>query len=334
MTFNILWAPLRWDSLKHIETESVGDNCTAVLGQSLESITDEQWSNADALVALKDVPEPYRSKARNCKIFVTPKVGYDNIDIQAWGKRGIPVCNVPDYGTMEVADHAMALILSVTRSVVFHNNELRADVVGNHRPALNPYGRRLSTCTLGIVGLGRIGMATALRAKAFNMEVVFYDPYVENGRDKALGVTRVESLHAIMQQSDVISLHCPLNNETQGMINAASLAQCQPHAVLVNTARGPIIDLNALHDVLKNDGLLAAALDVLPQEPADPAHPLIKAWIANEPWIKHRLILTPHSAFYTPESFADMRGGGGRIAALYLESGRLENCVNTEYLTG
>ena len=102
--------------------------------------------------------------------------------------------------------------------------------------------------------------------------------------------------------------------------------------VLINTARGPIVDLNALHDALKNNYIEAAGLDVLPTEPADPDHPLIKAWANEEEWIDHRLLITPHSAFFTPESLYDMRYKGGEVAVAYLSEGRLQNCVNSQLL--
>jgi len=121
-------------------------------------------------------------------------VGYDDVDIERFGKLGIPVCNVPDYGTREVADHAIALMMTLAKSVAYHDQELRADLKGNWRPAHNPFGRRLSVCTYGVVGMGRIGTAAARRAKAFDMDVVFYDPYQPSGYQFAIGVRRADSL--------------------------------------------------------------------------------------------------------------------------------------------
>ncbi len=334
MQHKILWAPLRWTENRHIEAESVGDKCEAIITDSLEEVTDEQWATCDALLSLQDVPEPYRSNAVNCKIFVTPKVGYDNIDLQAWAKRGIPVCNVPDYGTREVADHAMALYLSFIRGITYHTRELKKAPADNWKPISYKRSKRLSDSTFGIVGIGRIGMATALRAKAFEMDVCFYDPYVENGRDKALGIRRVDSLQALFAQCDVVSLHLPLNKSTEKIINAEILSHSKPSLVLLNTARGPVIDLDGLYEAMKNNVIQAAALDVLPEEaPVNKDHPLLKAWSNNEEWIDHRLLLTPHSAFYSEESIRDMRFMGGACAARYLTEGVLQNCVNQEYLS-
>ncbi|OED36935.1 hypothetical protein AB833_25260 [Chromatiales bacterium (ex Bugula neritina AB1)] len=335
MTYKILWAPLRWTDDHHIEHESAGDQCEAVLAASLEEITQDQWLSCDAIVSLTDVPERYRSQAKNCKIFVTPKVGYDNIDIKAWAAAGIPVCNVPDYGTMEVADHAIAMYLSLVRGITYHSRELQKAPDDNWLPIRYKPTRRLSTSTFGIVGLGRIGMATALRAKAFGMDVCFFDPHVENGRDKALGVRRVDDLQYLFSQCDAVSIHVPLSRETDKLINAEVLASSKPNLMLINTARGPVIDLDALYHALKTDQLQAAALDVLPEEkPVDKSHPLLRAWSAQESWIDHRLLLTPHSAFYSTESMYDMRFLGGQGAAQFLTKGVLRNCVNSEYLTG
>ena len=332
MTYRILWPVMRWSGNREIEISSVGDGGRAEFCESFQAVTDEQWANCDALVCAPDIPAEHRAKLRKCRIFVTPKVGFDNIDLAAWGAMGIPVCNVPDYGTLEVADHAMALMLSLMKGITFHSRELKADPHGRWRPALNPFGRRLSACTFGVVGLGRIGTAAVLRARAFGMDCVAYDPYIDNGQELALGIRRVHSLTGLFGQCDVVSIHAPLSEETEKLIDARVLAASKPGLILINTARGPIVDLDALHDALKTTQVQAAGLDVLPEEPADPAHPLIRDWAAGEQWIDHRLLITPHSAFFTPESVYDMRFKGGEVAVTYLAEGRLQNCVNAAFL--
>lgn len=143
----------------------------------------------------------------------------------------------------------------------------------------------------------------------------------------------MHSLAEIFAESDVLSLHVPLSEETERLIDAKVLAASKPGLILINTARGPIIDLDALHDALKAEQIQAVGLDVLPEEPADPEHPLIKAWAADEGWIGDRLLMTPHSAFFTPESVYDMRFMGGDVAVTYLSGGRLQNCVNEDLVT-
>jgi lactate dehydrogenase-like 2-hydroxyacid dehydrogenase len=332
VTYRVLWPAMRWPDGGAIERASLGALGQAEFCTGFDTVSDEQWANCDAVVSYVDVPEPYRSRMRKCRVFVTPSVGFDRIDLAYWGARGVPVCNVPDYGTMEVADHAIALMLSLMKGITFHTRELKADPRGNWRPALNPFGKRLSACVSGIVGLGRIGTATALRAKAFGMDVVFFDPYLENGRDLALGIRRVHSLAELFAQSDVVSLHLPLSAETRNLIDATVLAHSKAGLILINTARGPLVDLDALHQAMRDDRVQAAGLDVLPDEPANPDHPLIRAWAANEPWIDHRLVVTPHSAFFTPESVFDMRHKGGEVALAYLHEHRLQNCVNGHFV--
>jgi len=332
MAFNILWPAMRWPDNREIEISSVGEN-SAQFAERYVDVSEEQWATCDAIVSVMDIPEEYRSQMKKCRIFVTRKVGFDNIDVKAWAEIGIPVCNVPDYGTQEVADHAMALALSLMKGITFHTRELKKDPSGLWRPALNPYGKRLSVCVFGIVGLGRIGTAVALRAKAFGMDVVMYDPYRENGAELGLGIRRAQSLEELFGQSDVVSLHLPLSDKTEKLINAEVLASSKDGLILVNTARGPIIDLDGLHEAMRENHIAAAGLDVLPEEPANPDHPLIKAWAADEEWIDHRLLLTPHSAFFTPESLYDMRYKGGEVAVNYLSENRLNNCVNNEWLT-
>jgi lactate dehydrogenase-like 2-hydroxyacid dehydrogenase len=322
---------MRWPGDRDIEQSSVGKH-NAIFHERYDDVEESVWSTCDAVVSVGDIPEPYREQMSRCRIFVTPKVGFDNIDREAWGRLGVPVCNVPDYGTQEVADHALALMMGLMKGIVFHTRELKRDPRGLWRPALNPFGKRLSVCTFGVVGVGRIGTAAVLRAKAFGMDVVMYDPYRENGAELSLGIRRVHTLEEVFAQSDVVSLHLPLTAETEKLINADVLASSKPGLILINTARGPIIDLDALHDALRDNTIQAAGLDVLPEEPANPDHPLIRAWAADEEWIDHRLLLTPHSAFFTPESVYDMRYKGGEVAVTYLEGGRLNNCVNGEWL--
>lgn len=330
MTQTILWPRAHPDD-HQIELSAVGEGFNTVFCSGFDAVTDAQWASADAVVG-PAVPPQHIPKLTRCRIYVKPAVGFDDVDLAQFSAMGIPVCNTPDYGTREVADHAMALMLTLTKSIAFHDESLRADLKANWRPALNPFGRRMADCTLGVVGVGRIGTAAVLRAKAFDMDVVFYDPHQPSGYELALGVRRADSLEELMAQSDIVTVHAPLNEGTRKLIGRQALAAARRGMILVNTARGPIVDIDALHDALKDGTVLAAGLDVLPQEPPSAESPLIGAWLRNEPWIRHRLVVTPHSAFYTPESWRDIRGFSSRTAARYLRSGRLENCVNAAQL--
>lgn len=259
-------------------------------------------------------------------------VGFDNLDLKAWGARGVPVFNVPDYGTSEVADHAIALMLSLTRGTATYNEAIRTHGAAAWRHASAPVVKRLRGSVFGVVGLGRIGLAAALRARGFGMEIAFYDPYLPSGMEIAVGARRCRTLEELMAMSDVVSVHAPSSESTRGLVNAAAMAAAKPGQVLINTARGVVVDVDALYDAMKAGRIAAAGLDVLPKEPADPNHKLIAAWRAREPWIEGRLVISPHAAFYSPPSVVDLRTFGVRTLVNCLETGSLANCINLEYL--
>lgn len=258
-------------------------------------------------------------------------VGYDRLDRAAAAARGVLVCNVPDYGTMEVADHAIALTLALRRGVLLHHDAQRRQPPAAWRAIETPLIRRLNVQTLGIVGLGRIGTAVALRAKAFGFHVVFFDPHLPNGADLAIGVERVRSLDALLARSDVLTIHTPLTPDTRGLIGARELALLPANAVLVNTARGPIVDPDAVLEALRGGHLAGAGLDVLPVEPPeDPVPPLLQAFRDREPWLEGRLIVTPHSAFHTAEAWADIRRKSAETMAAALLSNTPQNVIPPE----
>src|SRR6201995_2242144 len=166
----ILWPNIAAD-YQQVARDAVGPGFQTDFCTNAADVTDEQWANADALVG--SCPPQYIDKLRKCRIFVKFGVGYDDVDIERFGKLGIPVCNTPDYGTREVADHAIALMMTLSKSIAYHDQELRDDLRANWRPAHNPFGRRLSGCTYGVVGMGRIGTAAARRAQEFALEDAF-----------------------------------------------------------------------------------------------------------------------------------------------------------------
>jgi lactate dehydrogenase-like 2-hydroxyacid dehydrogenase len=265
---------------------------------------------------------------KRCRIIVRAGVGFDHIDLAAATEFGIPVCNTPDYGTGEVADHAIALMLALRRGIVGYHQNLVADPVAGFDYARASLMRRLRGGTFGIVGLGRIGIATALRAKAFGMSVLAYDPYAARGTEIAVGVERVESLDDLLTASDVFSLHCPLTDETRGMIGREALAKMRPGAILINTARGAIVDVAALIEALRRGAIAGAGLDVLPAEPPAAADPVALAFRGrSDPMVGERLLVTPHAAWASPESVRDARRLSVETAMLYLRTGRLRNLV-------
>lgn len=248
----ILWPNIP-DGFKQIARDAVGPGFETDLCANAADVTDEQWANADAVVG--SCPPQYIDKLRKCRIFVKLGVGYDDVDIERFDKLGIPVCNTPDYGTREVADHAIALMMTLAKSIAYHHDQLRADLKANWRPAHNPFGRRLSVCTFG---MGRIGTAAARRAKAFDMDVVFYGPYQPNGHELALGVRRADTLAELMGECDFVSIHTLRSAETRNLIGASAFAAAKCGMILINTARGPIVDIDALYDAMKDGSVLAA----------------------------------------------------------------------------
>ncbi|HWI27518.1 MAG TPA: C-terminal binding protein [Stellaceae bacterium] len=258
-------------------------------------------------------------------------VGYDRLDRPAAAARNILICNVPDYGTTEVADHAIALALALRRGIIQHHDRQRRSPPPAWRPIPGDLVRRASVQTLGILGLGRIGTAAALRARAFGFRVAFFDPYLPRGAELALGIARVESLEELLRQTDTLTIHTPLTRETRGMIGLDQLRLLPRGAVVVTTARGPIIDIDALYEVLRDGHLAGAGLDVVPVEPpVEPLPELLRAYRAREPWLEGRLVVTPHVAFYSPESVHDTRVKAAETMRAALLTNRPRNVITPE----
>ncbi|MCP3924026.1 MAG: C-terminal binding protein [Desulfobacterales bacterium] len=295
-------------------------------------IDDLIWKETDAILAWHELQYTREiiNKLDRCKIIVRVGVGFDNVDLAAAGEKGILVCNVPDYGTNDVADHAIAMLLSFQRGILSYNQGVKKKHTWGWTDA-GPL-KRVYGSVLGIIGMGRIGTATAMRAKAFGMQVHYYDPYIPDGMDKALDVKKVDDLSELIKCSDVISLHTPLTDETSGMVNASFLKSMKKDSILINTARGEVIDFDALYDALKNSEIRAAGLDVLPIEPPDPKHPLIKEWRDSESWLEGRLLITPHSAFFNREAYEELRCKSAIVAKNYFEGKTPKNIVNKNYL--
>lgn len=333
----ILMPDALFEDEAEIEREVFGAGNEIVLyrERSASAIPGEMWRTAEALVVYIDIPidQALIDRLESCRILVRSGVGYDHIDIAACGARGIPVCNVPDYGTTEVADHAIALMLGLARGLVSYNTRLIADPDAGWHWSGAPLVRRLRGTRFGVVGLGRIGTAAARRAEALDMEISFYDPYVPDGVDLALGYRRVPTLEALLAEVDVVSLHCPLSAETANLIDSNAFAAIKPGALLINTARGGLVDLLALETALRDGRIDGAGIDVLPMEPPDPEHSLIQAFRRREPWLDGRLLLTPHAAWCSPPGRTDLRRKAAQTVVDYLQSGQLRNCVNQASLS-
>ncbi|MBM3888819.1 MAG: C-terminal binding protein [Verrucomicrobia bacterium] len=285
--------------------------------------------DADALMVYHHLSVTRKTieQLTRCKLINRCGVGFDNVDWRFARERGIAVTNVPDYGTEDVADTAIGMMLALTRGTHFLNSRLRAGLGPWLYTQAAPI-RRLRGRVFGIVGLGRIGTAVALRAKAFGMDVVFYDPYVPDGRDKSVGVRRALEFDDLLRQSHVLSLHCPLTDETRGMINAAAIAKLPRGAYLVNTARGAIVDTAAIPGAIASGQLAGAGIDVLRAEPPPDTDPLVAAWRDPNHSAHHRVIINPHSAFYCEEGLLEIRVKSSDACRRALLGQPLRNVVN------
>lgn len=261
-----------------------------------------------------------------CRGVVRYGVGYEKIDVDALTQAGIPFANNPDYGTEEVADHAVAMMLSLHRRLWEHDARARAHTSGWQIHSLTPLSRS-NRATVGVVGVGRIGTAVVNRLKPFGFHILGYDPGQPPGHEKAVGYERVERLDEILGRADIVTLHCPATAETRGMLDGDGLSRLKPGAILVNTARGELLgDLNALERALRSGHLAAAAIDTLSEEPPRP-HALLSAWRDREDWLAGRLVITPHNAFYSDHAAIEMRTNAARTVQILLDEGRLRNRI-------
>jgi C-terminal binding protein len=327
--FHVVVADFVTDALQP-EREILGDIADiAALDANTESDLAGKIEDADAVMVYHNIAITKTTIAtlKNCKLIVRCGVGFDNVDHIFARSRGIPVGNVPDYGTEEVADSAIGMALALARGINFFNNRLQREAgpwaYMQGSPILRLRGR-----VFGIIGLGRIGIAAAVRAKALGMDVAFYDPLKPDGYDKAIGVRRVEKLDDLLKEAFIVSVHCPLTPESKHIIDARALKLMQKGSYLVNTARGGCVDATAIPEAIRNGTLAGAAIDVLPQEPPPDDHPLLVAWRNPADPCHDRVILNPHSAFYSEEGLRDMRVKGAQACRRALLGEPLRNVVN------
>ena len=250
------------------------------------------------------------------RVVVRYGVGVDGIDVAAATDHGVPVVNVPDYGTDEVANHAVALLLALARKITRLDRQTRSGGWDVFR--VGPV-TRLAGQTVGILGCGRIGSAVARKLGGFDVRLLGCDPYVGSFPP---GVQPV-AFERLLAESDYITIHCPLTHETRHAFGAGSFARMRPTAVLINTARGGIVDTAALVDALQQGFLAGAGLDVLEQEPLDPASPLLRM---------EQAIVTPHAAWYSEEGRSDLKRRAAEEAVRVLRGERPRHCVNPEVL--
>lgn len=256
-----------------------------------------------------------------CVVIGVASVGVDMVDVEAATAAGIVVTNVPDVFIEEVADHAIMLLLSVARMTPRMADLAAAGEWFQGRPLLSERARLLGQ-TLGFYGFGNVARCTARRAQAFGLHLLAYDPYVSELELTALGVEPV-GFGELLERSDFVSLHAPLNRETEHAFDAGAFARMKPTAVLVNTARGGLVDEQALIDALREGRIAGAGLDVLEQEPPSPDNPLLTM---------DNVVVTPHVASATTRMRPETRRRAGREVAMVLQGRWPMSCVNPTVL--
>jgi D-3-phosphoglycerate dehydrogenase len=276
-------------------------------------------AGADALlVTYAKITADMIGHMTRCRIISRFGIGVDNVDLAAATAKKIVVTKVPDYCIDEVSDHAMALLLAAARKITLSNAQVHAGRW--EMPAVVPI-RRLRGSVLGLAGFGRIPQLVAPKAKAFGLTVIAHDPFVPSDVFAREGVERVEFAE-LLARSDYISIHTPLMPETRGLFGAEAFRQMKPTAYLINTARGPIVDEQALAEALDAKRLAGAALDVMPQEPPV-GSPLLG---------RDNVIITPHTSFYSEESLLELQRKAAEEVVAVLTGKPPKNPVNPEVL--
>lgn len=273
---------------------------------------------ADAiLTAAARMTRRVLSALPKCQVIVRYGIGYDTIDVPAATDNGILVVNIPDFCLEEVSNHAMTLLLAGAKKLVFLNNATRQGRWQECKKAQAPMGSIYGQ-TLGIIGCGHIGRLTAKKAQCFGLKILGYDPYVDKSLAKEYGITLV-SLPELLKESDYVSVHTLLNQETYHFIGEKEFHQMKPSAYFINTSRGPVVDEAALTKALQQKWLAGAGLDVFEKEPVDPDNPLLKM---------DNVIVTPHSASYSDAAFKRLRISVAQEAARVLTGRWPKNVVN------
>ncbi|EKI3092078.1 C-terminal binding protein [Escherichia coli] len=276
-----------------------------------------QVSNADAIMVREaTVSRPMIEAMQQCRVIVRYGVGVDNIDSQAAKEKGIYVANVPDYGSEDVAEHALALLLAATRRIATRSRDVRDGQwgIGQREPMF-----RLAGKILGVVGFGRISRCFVQKASGIGFKrILVVDPLLTDEQASQAGVTRV-NLDTLCREADFISLHAPLTPDTHHLIGEAELAKMKPSAVLVNTSRGGLIDEQALINALLQQRIFAAGLDVFESEPLSAKSPLLQM---------DNTLCTGHTAWFTEESVVELQSKAAHEVRRAFEGEHPLNWVN------
>lgn len=281
----------------------------------------EQAADADGLLVIySTIDDSLLSRLPKCRIVVRFGIGIDTLDLAALTKHGVVACNVPDYGVEEVAVHALGLILATERKIPFFDRKIRG---GEWNDSLGYPMRRISQRTLGFLGFGRIARKLAGFCRPLGYRMVAYDPFLPEEAFAEAGAERVD-LKEVFRQSDTMAVMAPLTPETHHVVNDDNLALCKDGLRIVNTARGGLIDTQAVIRGVRSGRVAAVGLDVIEEEPLnDPEHELLKL---------DGVIVTPHTAYQSVESFSALKRMTAETAVCFLNGDTPYNVVNPDVL--
>lgn len=281
------------------------------------------------LVWHKLIDEKFLLDYPSIRAIVRYGVGYDNIDLDYCRRKKIILANTPDYGIDEVSDSAIAMILYLTRKIGKLENLAKDNKGYWLGENINLNMRRLSNLSLGIIGLGRIGSSIAKKFMPFSRNIGFYDPYIPSGYEKVFGIKKFKSLSELLKSSDIVSINTPLNDETKGLINKDFLSQIKKGAFLINLSRGPIVkDKELILEKLLSNHLEGYATDVWTEEPPIDGDKLYMAWKENKEFIKGRIIVNPHTAYYSEEALYESRSKACYTCLDIIENRYINNRIN------
>lgn len=298
MAHRVVFTDHTFDSLD-IERDVFDDasvDIELIDGEATDEPLAELVAGADGVIVMyEEISEDVLDRMPDCQVVSRTGIGVDNVDVEAATERGMYVTNVTDYCIAEVSDHTLGLLLALQRKIVFYNertNEGEWDVSAG-RPMT-----RLEEQTIGLVAFGKTAREVGRKAAAFGMDVLAWDPYLEDETIEDAGATPVDALEDLLTRSDVVSVHTPLTSETEGIISTEEFELLSESAIVLNVARGGIVDEAALADALDAREIAGAGIDVLTEEPPEASHPLVD---------RDDVVLTPHAAWNSTESVEELR---------------------------
>lgn len=301
--------------------ESIGGKLTVQGCETEEDVIALAHDADGMIIRLQPTTRKVIEKLEKCRVIARYGTGVDNVDIDAATDHGIVVANVVDFGNDEVAENAIALLMSCVRKTTSHDRMIRRGVwdIGQRDPIFRMQGK-----TLGLIGFGKIARAVARKLSGFDLRVLAYDPYCKAEVACEAGAELVD-VATLMREADFVSVHAPLTPETRHIVNAETLALMKPTAILVNTARGGLVDTEALYSALKNGVINSAGIDVHETEPVPSDYCMFEL---------ENVVISDHAGWYSEDSIANLQRGAAEAVVAVLTGGRPKSVVNPKVLEG